>query len=109
MLFRSAATGIRLSMAAVQPVRFTVLMLFLDYGLLLVAFRAFDLLTLSAAIGTFALWWANYPLLVMQRPIGAIGPWIAFVVWGLLVSVATAHVFQSSLRQGYRRLAARFE
>ena len=84
-------------------------MLFVDYGLLLVAFRAFDLLTLSAAIGTFALWWANYPLLVMQRPIGAIGPWIAFVVWGLLVAVATAHVFQSSLRQGYRRLAARFE
>jgi protein kinase-like protein len=104
-----AATGIRVSMAAVQPVPFIVLTLCVDYGLLLVAFRAFDLLTLSAAIGTFALWWANYPLLVMQQPTGAIGPWIAFVVWGLLVSIATAHAFRTGLRHGYRRVAARFE
>ena len=104
-----AATGIRVSMAAVQPVRFIVLTLFVDYGLLLVAFRAFDLLTLCAAIGTFALWWANYPLLVMLRPTGAIGPCIAFVVWGLLVTVAAAVAFQSSLRRGYRRVAAAFD
>jgi hypothetical protein len=104
-----AATGIRVSMGAVQPVPFTALVLFVDYTLLLVTFAAFDLLTLAAAIGTFAFWWANYPLFVMQQPIGAAGPWTAFVVWGLCVAGATALAFQSALRRGYHRLAAAFD
>jgi hypothetical protein len=95
-----AASGIRLSMAAVQPVRFTVVALFVDFGLLVLAFRAFDLLTLCTAIGTFALWWANYPLLVMQQPIGAAGPWSVFVGWGVFVLVAAVLAFKSRLGRG---------
>jgi serine/threonine protein kinase len=97
------------SMATVEPVPLIALTLFVDYLLLVATFRRFDLLTLGAAIGTFALWWANYPLLVMQQPIGAVGPWIAFAVWGLLLSAAAATAFQSALRRSYRRLAAAFE
>jgi hypothetical protein len=101
-----AATGIRLSMATVQPVRFTLVTLFVDYALLVAAFRAFDLLTLSAAIGTFAFWWTNYPLLVMEQPTGAAGPWIAFGVWGLVVAAAAVVAFQSGIRRVYQRAAA---
>jgi Protein kinase domain len=104
-----AATGIRFSMATVQPWSFIALILFVDYGLLLVAFRRFDLLTLSAAIGTFALWWAAYPLLIMQKPIGAAAPWIAFVIWGLIVVAAAGAAFQSDLLRRYRRLASAFD
>jgi hypothetical protein len=104
-----AAAGVRLSMATVQPWSFIALILFVDYALLVVTFRRFDLLTLSAAIGTFALWWAAYPLLIMQKPIGATEPWIAFVLWGLIVAAATGAAFQSDLLRRYRRLAAAFE
>jgi hypothetical protein len=104
-----AATGVRLSMATVQPWSFIALVLFVDYALLVVAFRRFDLLTLSTAIGTFALWWVNYPLFVMQRPIGAAGPWTAFVVWGLIVVAAAGAAFQSDLLRRYRKLTAAFE
>ena len=64
---------------------------------------------MCAAIGTFAFWWANYPLFVMQQPIGAIGPKGSFVVCGVMVAIAAALAFQTSLRRGYRRLAAAFE
>jgi hypothetical protein len=104
-----AASGIRLSMGAVQPVRFTLAALLVDYALLLVAYRLFDLLTLCAAIGTFAFWWANYPLLVMQQPIGAAGPWTAFALWTIVVVAAAAIAFRSTLRSGYRRVAAALE
>jgi hypothetical protein len=93
----------------VQPVRFTLAALFFDYALLLIAYRLFDLLTLCAAIGTFAFWWSTYPLLVMQQPIGATGPWIAFAVWGAIAAAAAAAAFQSTLRRGYRRVASGFE
>ena len=103
------ASGIRVSMATVEPWHFTALVLFVDYLVLLAAFRRFDLLTLAAAIGTFALWWANYPLFVMQQPIGAAGPWAAFLLWGLCIAGAAAIAFQSTLRRGYQRLAAAFD
>lgn len=104
-----AASGIRVSMAAVQPVRLTVAMLLVDYGLLLAAFRAFDLLALGAAVGTFALWWANYPLLVMQQPIGAIGPWILFGAWAAILCGAAATAFNSTLHKAWRRVAVAFD
>jgi hypothetical protein len=50
-----------------------------------------------------------YPLLVMQQPIGAVGPWTAFVVWGLLVAGAIGVAFQSKLRRSYHRLAGAFD
>jgi hypothetical protein len=104
-----AASGIRLSMGTVEPWYLTALVLFVDYALLLAVFRRFDLLTLYAAIGTFGLWWANYPLFIMQQPIGAVGPWTAFVVWGLCVAGAAAVAFQSPLRRSYRRIASAFD
>jgi predicted Ser/Thr protein kinase len=104
-----AASGVRLSMGTVEPWPFTAGLLFVDYTLLLVVARRYDLLTLSAAIGTFGLWWANYTLFVMQQPIGAAGPWITFVMWGLCAAGATAAAFQTGLRGAYRRIAAAFE
>ena len=103
------ASGIRVSMATVEPWYLTALVLSIDYLVLLTVFRLFDLLTLSAAIGTFGFWWANYPLLVMQQPIGAVAPRIAFVMWGLLIAAAAVLAFESTLRRGYRRVAAAFE
>ena len=100
-----AASGIRFSMGTVLPWYWTLLVLFVDYAILVVSFQRFDLLTLSVAIGTFAFWWANYPLFVMQQPIGAPGPSFAFVAWGLCIAAAIAVAFQSPLRRGYRRLA----
>src|SRR4029079_8467698 len=104
-----AASGIRLSMATVQPSLLVASVLFFEYAGLRAFFRRFDLLTRSAAIGTFAFWWANYPLYVMQQPIGAAGPRTAFLVWGLLVAAAAALAVASSLRRGYRRVAAAFD
>lgn len=104
-----AALGIRDSMGTVLPAYWTWLVLFVDYVILVSAFRRFDLLTVCVAIGTFAFWWANYPLFVMQQPIGAVGPKGGFVVWGVMVAVAAALAFQASLRRGYRRVAAAFE
>jgi hypothetical protein len=104
-----AATGIRSSMAAVEPWPFIAVVLFIDFLLLIVSFRRFDLLTVLIAIGTFAFWWANYPLFVMLQPIGAAGPSMAFVAWGLVIAAALWLAFQATLRRGYRRLAAAFD
>jgi hypothetical protein len=103
-----AATGIRVSMGAVQPMPYSMLVLFVDYAILLAIYGRYDLLTLAATIGTFALWWVNYPLFVMQRPIGAAQAWIAFTAWGLGVAAAAALAFQEELRSGYQRAAAAF-
>ncbi len=104
-----AASGIRLSMATVAPWPLTAIVLFIDYALLLALIRRFDLLTLYAAIGTFGLWWANYALWVMQRPIGATGAWLTFVLWGLGAACAAAAAQHWSLRRGWQRLAAAFD
>jgi Protein kinase domain len=104
-----AASGIRLSMGTVQPWHWTLIVLFVDYLILVATCRRFDLLTLCAAIGTFALWWSNYPLFVMQQPIGASGPWSVFIAWGLCLAGATTLAFQPALRRGYRRFAAAFD
>jgi len=103
------ASGIRVSMGTVEPWYLAALVLSLDYLLLLIVVRRFDLLALCTTIGTCALWWTNYPLLVMQQAIGATGAWIAFISWGVLVAGAATLAFESSLRRGYRRVAAAFE
>jgi hypothetical protein len=103
-----AASGIRVSMATVEPWPFTAIVLFVDYAALLAVFRRFDFLTLSVAIGTLGLWWANYTLFVMQQPIGATGPWMTFLVWGLGLTAATALAFRSTIQRGYSRAAAAF-
>ena len=104
-----AASGIRMSMGAVQPWPVVALVLFVDYAVLLVAFRCFDLVTLWATIGTFTLWWATYPLLVMQRPIGAAAPWAVFAGWGLGIVAAAGVASEATLRRSYRRVMAIFD
>jgi len=101
-----AATGIRMSMGAVQPASLIAPVLFVDFALLIAVYRWFDLLTMCVAIGTFGFWWANYPLLVMQQPIGAVGARAAFAGWGVMVTAAAALAFEPELRRGYQRVAA---
>lgn len=104
-----AISGVHLSMASIQPFYWTIILLFIDYFILVLTFRRFDLLTLFTAILTFAFCWANYPLLVMQQPIGPVWPLTAFVMWGLLVAVAAMVTFQSTLGPAYKRMAASLE
>jgi hypothetical protein len=104
-----AASGIRESMGTVLPWYWTWFVLWIDYVILVAAYGRFDLLTVCVAVGTFAFWWGNYPLLVMQEPIGASGPWTAFVLWGLVVAAAAAVAFQSALRERFRRVASAFD
>ncbi len=98
-----------ISLGAVQPYQWKVAALLLSYLFLTWAFIRFDVLTLMAAVFTFAFWWQNYRLLLMFEPTGARDQWLAFAVWGLFVLAAAAIAFQSPLRVTYRRLAAAFE
>jgi hypothetical protein len=94
---------------AAQPYPFKVLLLLFDYWVLVWTFARFDVLTLLAAVFTFAFCWENYLLLIMLEPAGALEQWLGFVVFGLIVLGAAALAFRPSLRAGYRRLAASFE
>ncbi len=94
------------SFGAVQPHHGKVLVLLFDSLLLVWAFSRFDILTLLAAVFTFAFWWQNYRLLVMFEPTGAVEQWIAFAVFGLFVAAAGVIAFQSPLRGLYHRTAA---
>ncbi|MGH9788180.1 MAG: hypothetical protein ACRD4U_05700, partial [Candidatus Acidiferrales bacterium] len=98
-----------ISLGAVQPYHWKLAVLLVGYLLLAWVFMRFDLLTLMAAVFTFAFWWWNYRLLVMFEPTGARDPWLAFAVWGLVVGAAAAISFQVPLRATYRRLAAAFD
>lgn len=98
-----------ISLGAVQPYQWKLAVLLLSYLFLTWVFIRFDLLTLLAAVFTFAFWWVNYRLLVMFEPTGAGDQWLAFAVWGVAVAAAAAIAFQAPLRSTYRRLAAAFE
>jgi serine/threonine protein kinase len=101
-----AASTVRFTMAAVEPFHWTAVVLLLDYGILVAAFRRFDLLTVLTAIFTFSFCWTSYALVVMQLQIGPAGPVAAFAVWALFVASAVVILIQSTLRLAYRRLAA---
>ena len=98
-----------ISLGAVQPYHWKLAVLLAGYLFLAWVFVRFDLLTLMAAVFTFAFWWWNYRLLVMFEPTGAGDQWLAFAVWGLLVAAAASIAFQATLKSSYRRLAAAFE
>ena len=98
-----------ISLGAVQPYHWKLVVLLIGYLILAWVFIRFDLLTLLAAVFTFAFWWQNYRLLVMFEPTGARDQWLAFAVWGLLVAAAASIAFQATLKSSYRRLAAAFE
>jgi len=98
-----------IALGAVQPYQWKLVVLLFVYGFSAWVFVRFDLLTLLAAVFTFAFWWENYRLLVMFEPTGARDQWLAFAVWGLLVAAAASIAFQATLKSSYRRLAAAFE
>jgi len=94
-----------LMMGAVQPYYSKMSLLLLECLILAWTFARFDVLTLVAAVFTFAFWWQNYASLVMLQPTGAFEEWVAFAVWGLLVAAAAAVTFQSAILAAYRRVA----
>ncbi len=98
-----------LNMGAVQPYPGKFAILFVECLLLTWAFSRFDLLTVLWAAFAFAFCWANYYLLVMFEPTGALEEWTAFVVFGLFVLAAAAIAFKSGLQATYRRVATAFE
>ena len=101
-----AAGGVHISMGSVQPYQWMIAVLFIDYFFLVLAFRRFDLLTLFAAIFTFAFCWLNYPFVVIQWQMGPVWPLTAFALWGLFVAFAALVTFQSPLRHAYQRVTA---
>jgi hypothetical protein len=102
-------SDVHYSMAAIQPYYWTMTLLFVDYVLLFLAFRRFDLLTVVTAIFTFAFCSGNYALVVMLRQIGPVEEWAAFAVWGLCVAGAAAVAFQTRLRTAFGRMSAAVE
>ena len=105
----AAASATIITLGAVQPYHWKILLLLFDCLVLVWAFHRFDVLTVAWAGFTFAFCWQNYFLLVMFEPTGAVEQWIAFAVWGLFVLAVGAVAFQSALRAGYRRAAAAFD
>ena len=97
------------TMGAVQPYLSKVLLLFFEFLILAWTFTKFDVLTLFVAAFTAAFCWQNYTLLLMFKPIGSFGEWVAFAAWGLFVAAAAAIAFKSSLLAAYRRVAIAFE
>jgi len=103
-----AGCGIPWSLGRIQPNSWMVVLLFLDYLILVWTLLHYDLLTLCAAMFTFAFCLENYSMLSMLEPTGAPGEWLAFGIWGLLVGLAALVAAQSSVRSAYRRVAAAF-
>jgi len=97
------------NMGSVQPYHLKVVVLFLDFVVLAWTFSRYDMLTLLAAVFTFAFCWQNHLLLVIKEPLGAVAEWITFGVWGALVLLAAGIAFQAALRAARQRLAQAFE
>jgi predicted Ser/Thr protein kinase len=98
-----------ISMGAVQPYHWKLVLLFLECLALTLCYARFDALTVFWAALTFAFCWHNYHLLVIFEPAGNAEQWIGFLGFGLIVLGAAALAFRPSLRATYRRLAASFE
>jgi len=97
------------TIGAVQPYLSKVLLLFFEFLILAWTFTRFDVLTLFVAAFTAAFCWQNYTLLMMFRPMGSFGEWVAFAAWGLFVAAAAAIAFKSPLLAAYRRIAIAFQ
>ncbi len=92
-----------------QPFYWTIALLLLDYSILVLAFKRFDLLTLVVGIFTFGFLWGNYSIFVFQQQVGASAPMTAFVVWGVFLALAGAIAFQSTLRRVHQRMAVEID
>ena len=101
--------GPMLSMAAVQPYHWKLVLLLADCLLLAWTFARFDLLTLFAAVFAFAFCWHNYWLLLILQPAGAEGQWVSFGLWSVALLAAAALAFWPALCAVRRRITAAFE
>ena len=101
--------GPLLSVAAVQPYHWKLVLLFADCLLLAWVFARFDLLTLFAAGFAFAFCWHNYWLLLVLQPAGAEGQWLAFGLWAVALLAAAALAFWPALCAARRRITAILE
>ncbi len=108
-LATATISWLALNMGAVQPYPGKFAILVLECLLLTWALSRFDVLTVVWSAFTFAFCWADYYLLVMFEPTGALEQWVAFAVFGAVVAAAAAVAFKSPLRQAYGRMAAAFE
>ena len=104
-----AVTGAHFSMASFSEPQFVVTQLFIDYVILGLAFRRYDLLALFTAIFTFSLWASAAPLLVILEQINATGPRLLLAIWIIVVLTAAVVAFQSELQSAYRSLATKLE
>ncbi len=101
--------GPLISVAAVQPYLWKVVLLFAECLALVLCYSRFDLLTIFWALFTFEFCWRNYSLLVMLESAGNLEEWVAFVILGLIVLAAAAAAFQTNLRASYQRVKLAFE
>jgi len=101
--------GPMLSVAAVQPYHWKLVLLSADCLLLAWTFARFDLLTLFAAVFAFAFCWHNYWLLLILQPVGAEGQWLAFGLWSVALLAAAALAFWPALCAARRRITAILE
>jgi serine/threonine protein kinase len=101
--------GPLLSLAAVQPYHWKLVLLFADCLLLAWTFARFDMLTLCAAVFAFAFCWHNYLLLLILQPAGAEGQWLAFALWPVALLATAALAFWPALCAARRRITAAFE
>jgi hypothetical protein len=109
VLSAAGLAGPAVLIGTVQPYYWKLSLVFLGCLFLVWAFRRFDLLTVFWSSFTFVFCWSCYGLLIMLAPAGNFEEWLAFAVFGLIVLAATAVAFKSSVRTGWRRLAAAFE
>src|SRR5262249_9692179 len=73
-------SGPFLTLGAVQPYHWKVVLLLFDYLILAWVLLSFDALTMGWTLFAFIFCWENYHLAVMLTPGGVLEPWIAFAV-----------------------------
>ncbi len=104
-----AMTGAHASMGSFSEPQFVVAQLFLDYLVLVLAFRHHDLLMLFTAVFTFSLWAAAFPLLIILEQVDATGPQFLLALWIVAVMGAAVAAFQTEIGSAYRRAATAFD
>lgn len=77
-----------ISMAAILPNGWKLLLLFIAMAVLCWTLLRFDLLTVAVAVFTFAFVWGNAQQWWFHGSVAASGPSIGFVLWGTCVAVA---------------------
>ena len=103
------ASGIGIAMGRVEPYYWRLTVLAIDFFVLVLAFRRFDVLTILVANFTIAFCWALYPLYVVLQQSGAAWVLTAAFAWTAIIAAALVIAFQQKLAFAYRRLSGSFE